>query len=386
MIDTICEKSKCTGCFACMSVCKCNAIVKAEDEMGNVYPQINQKKCVSCGMCKKICPEISKPTFLIVQEVYAVWAKEERVESASGGLADTISRYVINNSGCVYGAVSESAKILHKRICSLEEVKKLRGSKYVKSDMRKCYNECEIDLKNGKDVLFIGTPCQIAGLKAYLRKDYDNLFTVDLICHGTPSQKYLQEYLDDKIGNGKWDRVTFRGKYDWKLTVYNGKHIVYQEDKEYDSYFSGFLKAVTYRENCYRCTYAQKKRIGDITIGDFWGLNKSTLSTQYDGKISLALVMSDKGKWLLKQCEKDLILEKRSMEEAANPSQHNLLYASVAGEDREKFLTLYPKYGFRKAMQKTEIGKTIRNAKVRRSIKNSLLWRIIRAVKKERFK
>lgn len=385
MLDIICEKNKCTGCFACMEVCRCNAIVKIEDELGNVYPQIDQKKCVSCGMCKKICPENSKPKLLMVQEVYAAWAKEESIESASGGIADAFARYIINNNGCVYGAISESANILHKRISSLEEIEKLRGSKYVKSNIKKCYSECEKDLKNGKDVLFIGTPCQIAGLKAYLRKDFENLITVDLICHGTPSQKYLQEYLDNEIGNGKWDRVTFRGKYDWKLTAYKGNKIVYQENKEYDSYFLGFLEAITYRENCYHCSYAKKERIGDITIGDFWGLNKELLRIPYEGKISLILVMSDNGKQLLDKCKKFLIMEKRNIEEAANPSQHNLLHPSLPGKDREKFLKLYPKYGFVKAMNKTEIGKKIKNAKIRRTIKEiPLMKNIIKVINRVR--
>lgn len=368
-MQKICKTEMCTGCFACQNICPKDAISEIEDAFGNTYPQINSDKCISCDLCKEICPVNSPVLLNPLKKVYAVWSKIFTEESASGGIADVMAKKIIEKDGCVFGSVSERGIVFHKKATTLEQIRGFRGSKYVKSAVGFCYQEVKQELNKGRKVLFIGTPCQVAGLKAYLRKDFDALVTVDLICHGTPPMKYLKEHLENEVGINGWDKVSFRGKYDWQLTAYLREKIVYQEDCKTDTYYDAFLKSIIYRENCYNCMYAKTERVGDITIGDFWGLDKKSLKEAYDKSISVAFLNTVKGEQLFSDCNSDLVYEKRDLEEAINPQQENLLHPSRKGVGREKFLKHYIKEGYVAAIQKTELGKEIRKKKRLKKIK-----------------
>ena len=185
----ICNKDNCTGCFACYNICPKNAIKMVEDNNGFIYPEIDKEKCVNCKLCEKICPSINKVQYYKKQKCYAMYSKDEkvRVKSTSGGIATTFSINVINSGGVVYGAAyDKNCAVKHIRVTDIDGLKKLQGSKYVHSYINDTYKRVKEDLKNNREVLFIGTPCQVAGLKKFLSRDYDKLILVEIICDGVP--------------------------------------------------------------------------------------------------------------------------------------------------------------------------------------------------------
>lgn len=239
----------------------------------------------------------------------------------------------------------------------------LQGSKYVHSDTGYTFREAERRLKEGVKVLYIGMPCQIAGLKNYLKQDYDNLITVDLVCHGTPPRKYLEEHLADI----KWDKISFRNGKKFALEAYREKNIIYERDILCDTYYSVFNESLSLRTNCYQCQYASAVRVSDITIGDFWGLDRSTLRENLTGNISLLMIMSGKGTRLFEKCKDYLLYDERTLEDAANEKQVPLLREPPNHPERELFEKIYVKKGFEKAVRRTSIGKRVLR-KYRRSI------------------
>ena len=213
----ICRKEDCTGCWACVNSCLHNAISMREEKLGHLYPLVNSDKCINCGLCIKICPANNSKTLCNPKTAYAGWDKNELEykSSTSGGAASAFARYIIKNGGIVYGcACLENVDIRHIRIDKEDDLYKLKGSKYVQSNIYDSYRSVKNDLCDNREVLFIGTPCQIAGLKSYLRKEYEKLYLVDLICHGVPSQKlfnYYLEYLSNKFKSKVID-IKFRNK------------------------------------------------------------------------------------------------------------------------------------------------------------------------------
>lgn len=367
----ICNTYDCTGCFACMNICTKDAISVITDDLGKTIPHIDSSKCIECGLCKKICPVENAVELKKTDDAFAVWSNEDkdREVSSSGGAAAVFSRYVLKNGGCVFGASSNGGITNHICIEDEKDIDRLRGSKYVQSFIGLTYREIKNKLDKGKFVLFTGTPCQVAGLNSFLHKDYDNLITVDLICHGTPPHKYLEEHINEKLNGKKWDCYSFRGKYDWFLSVYCNKKIIYQTRRESDEYFMAFLNAMTFRDNCYKCKYARKERVSDITIGDFWGLDRKNLKNQYKGRISLVLPNTENGQSFFDKCKDRFTYEKRSIEEAANPMQGNLLQPSIPHKEREIFIEKYKKDGFEKAVRGTLLGKLVRKNRLKGNIK-----------------
>lgn len=233
-IKEVCPVDKCTGCSACYNACRHQAINMVEDSLGHLHPEIDSDICVGCHLCQMSCPVINRQTLLYPKSCYAVALAEEKdlMESASGGAATALMRAVISEDGIVYGCTGEDVfHVHHIRIDSLQDIQRLRGSKYVQSEIGTTYSDVLKDLKDDKMVLFTGTPCQIAGLKSFLRKDYSNLTTVDLVCHGVPSQKMLTEnigyYTEEK--DGKKIKVSFRKKVvvEGGKTIHNSARIVY---------------------------------------------------------------------------------------------------------------------------------------------------------------
>lgn len=364
----------CTGCFACRNICPRNAISVTEDNYGNSVPLIDEKKCISCNACSRVCPVIHNQPLRKAKEAYAVWSKntEDIQYSSSGGVASVFSKRILQEKGIVVGVACQEQEVRHICIKEETEIKKLRGSKYVQSNVSLTYRDTKKNLIEGKKVIFFGTPCQIAGLKSFLGKEYDDLITVDLICHGTPPIKYLKEHINNKLKNKSWSHVTFRGEYDFVLTVYNQNKIVYQREAKRDEYFKAFLDSMTYRNCCYTCKYACVDRVADITIGDFWGINRESLSNSYSGKISLVLPNTEKGKKYFEQCLSEFVWEIRPLSEALNPQQGNLLHPSIPHSERESFLCDYRKKGFEKSVKHTIIGREVWNANVKYMVKK--LW------------
>lgn len=354
------EMDKCSGCGLCETVCPAQAIKMEYDKSGFIYPVIQKEKCIDCGLCERKCV-VKTVSVEYPRTCYAGVHLDEKIraKSSSGGMFAALAEYTLEQGGVVFGAaVVPKGKIVtvkHIMIKNKEELKKLQGSKYVQSDIRECYTNVKQQLAEGKKVLFSGTPCQVAAMKNYLGKEYDDLLLVDLVCHGTPSILHWEKSIEEKLQKGeKVSAVSFRGKEGYMQGEIEFKTEADRTRKENysfrnDSYYSMFLNADSYREGCYQCQYARPERDGDITIGDFWGFEKvyDRAQIEKDAKISLEVgnsliaVNTEKG---LSICNKlngeKMWLYAADYEEAVkyNPQ---LSQPSKKGKNRALFLTLY---------------------------------------------
>ena len=373
-MNIICKKEDCTGCAACYNSCPKQCITMKEDAYGYLYPEIDKEKCIDCGLCRKKCAAVNEIELKTPQETYASWSleKEDKGTCTSGGMATVFSRKIIKNGGIVYGAVwNKDASVCHQRVETLEDIDKLKGSKYVHSYIGDSYRKIKQDLEEQKQVLFIGTPCQVAGLKTYLGKEYEGLYVVDLICHGVPSQKFLKEYIRGKLKKSiEIDKIMFRTPEGFRLAVVNKGKTENEEPAVECLYFMGFLKGLFYRENCYHCNYAQSKRCSDITIGDFWGLGAmEEFKNERKDSISVTLINTEKGKILFEICKENLFSEKRKLEEAVNGNSQ-LRHPSQKHKNYRVFREQYIVKGFRGAARKA-LRKEIIMAPVKRVVKKN---------------
>ena len=317
------DMDKCTGCGACIQICPKQCITWSEKEFGFKYPFIDEKKCISCGLCEQVCQIDKNIVQPEKQKAYAAVHKNKEIliESTSGGAFSAIAHYVLKKQGCVFGSTMDAnMQVRHIYITREEELNRLRGSKYVQSDIGTTYSQAENKLKKGILVLFTGTPCQIAGLKDYLRKDYENLITADLVCHGVGAQAYFNKYLEyAEKKYGAIQELRFRSKRFQGWSCGNGEILCLKKNKaikrpyhEYDSYYYHyFLKGEIYRNSCYTCPYASLFRPGDFTLGDFWGIEAQEPSVNARQGCSLMLVNTNKAERILTQLEN---LQIRSVE------------------------------------------------------------------------
>lgn len=356
----IADMDMCSGCGACVAICPKDAIRFEEDRYCRKTPRVIENQCISCGLCVKTCP-INQNYLLPSKDssiCYALQAKtKEKIEGcASGGVATTIAAYIIENSGYVFGcAFNETLDLEYVECNIIEELELLKGSKYVQSNLLPCYSQIKRRLEEGRNVLVIGLPCQIAAVKGYLSKTYENLYLIDLVCHGTPPIQYLKEHMSGFFyENIKDIKFRERGKFVFSIIDKSGKN-TYSVNSENDEYYQGFLSGINYRENCYKCPYATIKRGSDITIGDFWGLDKQTLIQSYEGAISLALVNTEKGEDLLKRVKEQFIYEKRYINEAISGNEQLKKPMCPDESDRKIFLKYYPRLGYDKAFRKTSL-------------------------------
>ena len=306
---------KCTGCGACVQRCPKQCISWTEREFGFRYPQINIDACVNCGLCEKVCPIDKELEAPVAQKAYAAVHRDSDVlaKSTSGGAFTAIADAIFAQGGIVYGAAMlEDMQVKHIRTSGKDEFAGLRSSKYLQSDTGTTYQMVEQDLKQGKTVLYSGTPCQIDGLKNFLGKDYENLYTVDIVCHGVGSQAYFDKYMDyARERYGKIKALRFRSKEyaGWSCgggvvvvgTSNSEKKIPYRDFDNY--YYSYFLSGDIYRKSCYSCKYANTNRVGDFTLGDYWGVEALNLPLQTENGCSLLLVNNRHAMQLLDRIE-----------------------------------------------------------------------------------
>ena len=301
------EKTDCTGCAACYCVCPSGCISMRADSEGFLYPIIDDKKCKNCGLCINVCTYVKEkiPKHKMMR-MYGIKSNNEteRYLSSSGGVFSLISREIIRRNGVVFGVAFDSNwKVIHTLINSEEDINRLRGSKYVQSNVLDTYSQAKKILTTGKLVYYSGTPCQIAGLRAFLDKDYDNLITQDLICHGVPSPEVWEKYINTVRKKHAIKQVLHRDKVlGWSrfsLTVEyeNGKKLT--EDLTENAFLRGFLCNLFLRPSCHNCRYKGKERISDITLADFWGCNHIEPSLYDEKGSSLVLVNTLKGHKLL---------------------------------------------------------------------------------------
>ncbi|WP_456081318.1 Coenzyme F420 hydrogenase/dehydrogenase, beta subunit C-terminal domain [Mediterraneibacter sp.] len=353
----ICKKDDCTGCWACFNSCPQSSIEMKMDEYGFYFPIIDETRCINCNLCKKICPSITLQPLRYPKKALAAISKNayDYRTATSGGIATSLTKKILSENGVVYGAVmGENLEVYHERITLLDETEKLKGSKYVQSLIKDCFLSVKKDLFNGKRVLFIGTPCQCAGLRSFLRRDYKFLYVCDIICHGVPSIKMLNDHVRDVVGEREVNKITFRDKEGYCLSIFNCGKCEYKRKGFLDLFCLGFLKGLFFRESCYACKYATGKRIGDLTLGDFWGFDykKERFPVEIRHGLSLILVNTEQGEALLSECADDLILMQRDIGEAID-GNHQLNAPSSKHKNHDKFMKLYSKYGFKKAADKT---------------------------------
>lgn len=309
------DYEKCTGCGACVQRCPKRCFSWTEREFGFRYPQIDKDACVNCGQCEKVCPIDKALEVSAEQKAYAAVHKDDEVlaKSTSGGAFTAIADAVFAQGGIVYGAAMlDGMQVKHIRTSGKDDFEGLRSSKYLQSDTGTTYQMVEQDLKQGKTVLYSGTPCQIDGLKNFLGKDYENLYTVDIVCHGVGSQAYFDKYMDyARERYGKIKALRFRSKEyaGWScggvVVVVDSsdclKKIPYRDFDNY--YYSYFLSGDIYRKSCYSCKYANTNRVGDFTLGDYWGVEALNLPLQTENGCSLLLVNNRHAMQLLDEIE-----------------------------------------------------------------------------------
>lgn len=303
----IIEKSDCVGCEACMQRCPKHCIAMQEDAEGFLYPQIDTEKCIDCGLCERVCPVIHQGDPRQPLVAYAAKNQNEsvRLSSSSGGVFTALAEQVIAQGGVVFGArFDESWNVVHNYVETIEDLSAFRGAKYVQSRIGFCFLQAETFLKQGRQVLFSGLPCQIAGLKKFLRKDYDNLITVDLFCHGVPSPMVWKRFLEEKviIPHTQLKSISFRDKASgWK----NYSFSYLQEDADgvhlhrmlstKNLFMRGFLADLYLRPSCHHCPVKQFKSGSDLTIGDYWGIKLAHSELDDDKGVSAVLVNTDRG-------------------------------------------------------------------------------------------
>lgn len=342
------DKSKCCGCSACMNKCPKDAITMVEDEYGFKYPQVDMEKCINCGLCEKVCPynnEYDKKEVFEKSIAYGGWNTDENIRaiSTSGGVFTSIAKYIIEKNGVVCGAIyDKNLNVVHDIVDNLDDLKKMNGSKYVQSDMKENFRKIREKLDKGVYVLFSGTPCQVSGLNSFLGKEYDNLYTCDIVCHGVPSPKVFEKYKKEleKENNSKLVDLNFRDKvsgwqgYSLSTKFDNKKSFSVNASKT--SYMKAFLSDIDLRDSCPTCKFAKLPRYADFTLGDFWGVDECYPDLNPDNKgTSLILVHTKKGNDLLNGL-KDIHIQECDLDKAikGNPS---ILKHLPANKNREKF-------------------------------------------------
>lgn len=354
----VCPHHDCTGCSACVSICPHHAISMVADEWGFKRPQIDSTLCIDCGSCQKVCPALNKPDRkerLQEEQFYAAYHKDNavRMGSSSGGAFSALASSILLRGGYVCAAAfdEQCRRVKHIIIDNENDMPALRTSKYTQSDMGDCMPEVKQLLRDGKEVFFAGTPCQVAGLHLYLRKEYPNLTTADIVCHGVPSPRIYQDYvewLENKQGS-ELKSYNFRDKrwswmrYNMKATFRNGA--VYYGKWESDPFSRGFLNDYFLRECCYHCQFSKHFRYADITLSDFWGYRATDGGFPNDDRgISMCMLNTEKGYALFQAAKKWLVHCRRPRQMSLSNGAFMPREQDLQG--RESFLREYKLLGF----------------------------------------
>lgn len=361
------DKKECCGCTACMNICPTKAITMVLDEEGFQYPKVDLNKCIHCNACNKVCPFLNVPKVL-KNEIYGCHTKDISLlmKSSSGGIFGELSKIILLKQGIVVGVDNEYK---YKLVDNMKDMESLYSSKYVQANPNEIFKKVKENLENKKLVLFSGTPCTINGLKNYLKKDYENLYTCDVICHGVPSKKWLNKYKNSL--KRKIEKINFRSKT-------KGWHeystCIYYKNKKYESlaidneYMKAFYNNFCLRESCYACKAKGENRASDITLGDYWGISPEDEIYNFYGN-SIVIINTEKGKELLELIKNNLIYKEVTPIEL----KENQSYLTSAKRplERNDFYQDVDKMSFKKIIKKYKLDiNIIRKLKIR--IKNIL--------------
>lgn len=351
----------CTGCGACMVVCPTSCISMEKRDLGHVYPAIDYGGCIECENCVTVCHTTGLNILKnATGDVFACQAKDRSVldDSSSGGVFSLLANCVLHNSGVIYGSQwirGEGA--VHIRIDNECNLPLLRRSKYVQSNMVEAFLKVKQDLDSGIEVLFVGTPCQVAALRMFLGRNYDGLITADLICHGVPSAVFFNEYLD-WMEETKGKVLVEYNSRDKKLAGWSCLGSCKFENEALtalpvdDPYALLFNHAAIYRDSCYECSYANPNRVGDITLGDFWGAEQLKLGIASKYGVSVVIVNTEQGKQLFDRAKKKAVAVKATFEDASRCNQ-NLIMPSRRPSEYLQIETIYNQTGFKGVAQES---------------------------------
>lgn len=346
------EHSKCNACYLCVNICPKNCIEMKMNNVGEMHPVINKKECIGCDICSTRCPELNPVKRHCVKKTYAAITNNlsQLQQSTSGGMASEIARYILLNGGIVYATVMEGMIAYFERISQLDDVIRIVGSKYIHSWLGDNLKKIKKDLINNRTVLVIGMPCQIASVRAYLGKEYINLYTIDLFCHGTPSQENFRCGIELETKKKEIKQVKFRDGKEYKLTIKkeDGTELIVPYRRSY--WFNGFVEGYLFRECCYNCSYANDMRVGDISLGDFWGL-ESEYETNLDvsNGVNAVLINSSQGEKLFQNIKNNCSIEKHTLNEVKKYN-HPLNEPSKKPKQYNKFKKLAQKYNHKVAI------------------------------------
>lgn len=350
------DKSECCGCSACFNMCPYETILMVADEKGFLYPQVQMERCIDCGLCERVCAFKNK----IYEEpkrfpkVYAVKAKDDdvRFESTSGGMFTLLSDLVLNNGGIVYGvAFDENMKALHIRADSKEKRNLCRNSKYSQSDVNTVFSQVKQDLSEGREVLFTGTPCQTDALKTFLiGMNTDKLVLMDIVCHGVLSPKLYRDFIDFIEAKRHKKVVGYKHRAKDSGWGHNEKVFFSDGTAEKNTTLMQVLKAIFYknsalRDACYNCKYTNFSRPSDITVADFWGIEKCAPDFKDNKGVSLVLLNTEKGSKYFDRLKDYMEFKEQTIGDACykNP---NLSKPSLSEVDMDLFWQQYHSNGF----------------------------------------
>lgn len=324
------DKKECCGCYSCASACPVSCISMEEDNEGFRYPIIDKTLCTECGLCEEVCPVINRfPEKIEEPKAFACYNKNEqvRLKSSSGGIFSILGEYIIRQNGVVFGAkFDKEFSVIHDLTKDIEGLDDFRGSKYVQSLIGENYVKAEHFLKKGVKVLFTGTPCQIAGLKHYLRRDYKNLFAIDIVCHGVPSPKVFRKYLEELNSQHKGilEKIEFRNKSEgWKKFSFTSSRkdgnnkLEFRQTLHKNIFMRGFLQNLYLRPSCHSCPSKAFKSGSDITIADYWGIEQIHPEIHDDKGCSVVILNTEKAKHIFSSIKGNVVYLETSL--------HNML-------------------------------------------------------------
>lgn len=383
MINNITEE-ECNGCGLCVNICPKKCINYNMNEEGFYFPIINEEKCIGCKKCEMICPVINKVKRKNEKnKVYIAINKdnEQRKESSSGGIFYIIANYVIKEGGVIYGATLENKKLKHIRIDDVNEINRILKSKYIQSDIIDIYNMIENDLKQGKKVVFCGTPCQVSAIYKKFEQYIDNLILIDFICHGVPSPGIWDSYIKflEKQYNSSIENINFRDKktgwYDFSFSFETNKKRIY-ESHEINAYMRTFLSDKNIRKSCYSCNIKPDNYVSDITLGDAWKIEKENLRYADNKGTSIVITRTSKGEKIFESISS--YIEKIETEYKKwvnyNPS---IIKSTEKNEQRDEFFLDY------KNMSINEFWEKYQRITIKKLIKYNFK-RILRLLKVEK--